>query len=157
MSEHFAVSLAQWENFQFLVDFNQDGVADLLTDEPEPLGAGKGPNPARILAAAVGNCLGSSLLFCLRKSKVDVKGMKVVVEGDMERNETGRMRIRQMRVRVEPSLAPEDAERIGRCAELYEDFCIVTQSIRHGVDVAVELAVSSADSEVGLPPGAAES
>lgn len=145
MSEHFAVSLSQWENFQFLVDFNQDGVADLLTDENEPLGAGKGPNPARILAAAVGNCLASSLLFCLKKAHVDVSGIKCVVEGEIERNEKGRMRIREMRVRVEPTLKPEDVERIGRCAEIFEDFCIVTQSVKSGIDVKVELAVTSAE------------
>lgn len=148
MNEQFAVSLAQWENFQFLVDFNQDGVADLLTDEPEPVGAGKGPDPARLLAAAVGNCLGSSLMFCLRKSQIDVKAMKVVVEGKMERNNEGRLRIRSMRVKVEPALMPEDAERIGDCAQLFEDFCIVTQSLKDGIDVAAEVAVSSPDRSI---------
>ena len=139
MSEHFAVSLAQWEKFQFLIDFNQDGVADLLTDEEEPLGDGKGPNPARLLAAAIGNCLASSLLFCLKKAHVDTSGVTCVVAGDMERNEKGRLRIRQLRVKVEPRLAAADAERIWRCREVFEDFCIITQSVREGIEVKVEV------------------
>ncbi|MGQ0813550.1 MAG: OsmC family protein [Gemmatimonadota bacterium] len=140
MDQHFAVSIAQWENFQFLIDFNQDGVADLLTDEAEPTGTGRGPDPARLLAAAIGNCLGSSLLFCLKKARVDVTGMKCVVEGDMERNDEGRWRIKQIRVRIEPSLKPEDEARIAGCAKSFEDFCIVTSSVRAGIDVVVDVA-----------------
>lgn len=34
-------------------------------------------------------------------------------------------------------LRPEDGERIGRCLELFEDLCVVTQSVRTGIDVQV--------------------
>ena len=147
MSESFAVSMKQQQDFQFLVNFDQEGVSELLTDEAPPLGAGKGPNPARILAAAVGNCLAASLLFCLRKSHIDVRGMNAVVEGTMVRNEKGRFRIGEMRVRIEPTLDPADVERMARCNQLFEDFCIVTESVRAGIriDVAVEPAGAGPD------------
>jgi len=140
MSDTFAVSLSQLERFRFLVDFNQDGVPDLVTDELIPLGESTGPNPARLLAAAVGNCLSASLLFCLNKSHVDVSDIKCVVEGDIERNEKGRLRIAELRVRIEPGIGTADLERIGRCVNIFEDFCIVTESVRSGIDVLVEIA-----------------
>ncbi|MGQ0561177.1 MAG: OsmC family protein [Gemmatimonadota bacterium] len=140
MDQQFAVSIAQWENFQFLIDFNQDGVADLLTDETEPTGSGRGPDPTRLLAAAIGNCLASSLLFCLKKAHIDVSGMKCVVEGDLERAARGHWRVRQIRARIQPSLKPEDAQRLGQCASLFEEFCIVTGSVRTGIDVVVDVA-----------------
>jgi len=37
---------------------------------------GHGPNASRLLAAAVANCLTASLLFCLRKARVNVHGMR---------------------------------------------------------------------------------
>ncbi len=106
-------------------------------DEPEPVGAGSGPDASRVLAAAVGDCLGASLLFCLRKSRVDVSGLGVAVEGVLARNEGGRWRIRELNVVISPDVAEEDRKRLERCVELFEEFCIVSQSVREGIPVSV--------------------
>lgn len=139
VSETFQVNVEQSDGFQFRVNFNQQGVPELLTDELPPLSAGQGPNPARLLAAAVGNCLAASLLFCVRKAHVEPHHVAAVVEGEMTRNERGRFRIKELRVRIEPVLDEADLSRIGRCTEIFEDFCIVTESVRSGIDVLVEL------------------
>jgi organic hydroperoxide reductase OsmC/OhrA len=145
MSEQVGVSMSQWQNFQFLIDFNQDGVTDLLTDEEPPLGQGKGPDPTALLAAAVGNCLSSSLLFCLRKARIQTSGLNCVVEAETTRNEKGRLRVGQLRVRIEPALSAADADRISQCSQLFEDFCTVTNSVRNGIDVRVEVAPQTSE------------
>ena len=139
----FELALTLGEGYAFTVDFGP-GVPALDTDEPPPLGAGAGPNPARLLGAAVGSCLGASLLFCLRKARVDVAGLRVSVDGELVRNEANRLRVGGVRVRLEPSLAGEaqSPERLARCLELFESFCIVTESVRHGIDVSVSVAPS---------------
>jgi uncharacterized OsmC-like protein len=140
MAEHereFSVGLRLEDDYRFTVDFGVPGVEPLLVDEPEPLGGGAGPNPARLLGTAVANCLAASLLFCLRRSRVDVHGMEATVHGTMERNEKGRYRITAMRVVLQPGIADGDRERMGRCLDIYEEFCIVTQSVRDGLDVEV--------------------
>ena len=139
MHDHFAIAL-QWRGgYEFTVDFEQDGVAPLLVDEPPPLGGGAGPNPARLLAAAVGNCMAASLRFCLDRSRVEVLDLTTRVTGTLVRNERGRLRIGELRIGIEPAVGPEDVERIGRCLELFEDFCIVGQSVRHGIPLEVEV------------------
>jgi uncharacterized OsmC-like protein len=139
MQQDFSIALDWKQGYEFAVDFEQEGVPVLLTDEPPPLGEGRGPNPARLLAAAVGNCMSASLKFCLDRSRVDLLDMAVRVDGRIERNERGRFRIASLRVRLEPTLAAADVERIGRCLEIFEDFCIVGQSIRPGIEVEVEV------------------
>lgn len=140
--ESVSVDLGLRGGYAFEADFHLPGVPTLLLDEPAPLGEGAGPSAARLLAAAVGNCLAASLLFCLRKARVEVEGMDAHVDASIVRNERGRMRIGTIRVRLEPELSAEDAARVGRCAGLFEDFCIVGQSVLQGVDVQVEVSAA---------------
>jgi len=132
------------KGYEFLVDFQQAGIPPLLMDEPPPLGEDHGPNAARILAAAVGNCLSASALFCLRKARVPVTGMRTTVQASLARNAQGRLRMGEIRVKIRPEVAPEDRDRMGRCLELFEEFCVVTQSVRGGIDVEVQVEPVSA-------------
>ena len=47
-------------------------------------------------------------------------------------------------MKIQPEVAPEHRERMGRCLELFEEFCVVTQSVRNGIDVKVEVEPASA-------------
>lgn len=141
--EPFEVTLTLDHDFEFDVDFGQTGVPDLRMDEPEPLGGGAGPNAARLLAAAVGNCLSSSALFCMRKARVPVTGMRTTVRTTLVRSEAGRLRIGGIEVELHPEVPDEEQARIVRCLDLFEDFCLVTESVRAGIDVGVDVKVES--------------
>jgi organic hydroperoxide reductase OsmC/OhrA len=136
----FALDLTLHDGYEFTVDFARPGLTPLRVDEQPPVGAGHGPNPSRLLATAVGHCLASSFLFCVRKARIDVTTMAVRIEGRMVRNARGRLRVAGLRVRLAPGVAPGDRERLGRCLEIFEDFCVVTQSVREGLDVQVDVA-----------------
>jgi len=113
-------------------------VPPLVLDEPPPLGAGRGPNPSAILGAAVGNCLAASLLFCMQRSRAPLAGAEAKVAVHIARSEKGRLRISGIEVTIEPTLAPgQDPAKLERCQELFEDFCVVTQSVRNGIPVEV--------------------
>jgi len=71
---------------------------------------------------------------------VEVKGVKVGVEAAQVRNEQGRLRIGKIKVKISPEVDDSSKERLARCRELFEDFCVVTQSIRQGIPVEVEVA-----------------
>jgi len=134
------IDLELIDGYQFKASFGIESMPDLILDEMEPLGRGKGPNPARLLSASAAGCLAASLLFCLRKARVEVKGVKVGVEAAQVRNEQGRLRIGKIKVKISPEVDDSSKERLARCRELFEDFCVVTQSIRQGIPVEVEVA-----------------
>lgn len=137
--QNFTVTLDLAADYRQTVDFGMPGVPPLVMDEPSPLGAGAGPNPARMLASAVGGCLAASLTFCMRKARVDVRGVRTTVRGSLERNERGRLRIAGLAVRLEPVVPADQHDRVPRCLELFEEFCVVTASVRRGVPVTVTI------------------
>ena len=148
----FELTLELQEKYQFQVDFGGD-LPGLLVDEPEPLGDGQGPNAARLLAAAVANCLSASALFCLNKARVPVSGMRTTVHTSLARNEQGRLRIGNMQVEIHPDVGGEAVARVDRCSKLFEDFCIVTQSVRDGLEVNVEVKLPDVAEQTVIEPG----
>jgi uncharacterized OsmC-like protein len=134
--EPFSLTLDHLEGFEFETHFDWD-VPLLLLDEPEPIGHRKGPNAARLVGAAVGNCLSASLLFCLEKARMELQGMKTAVKGFLERNEAGRLRVVRLDVHITVDVKGEKPARVGRCLELFEDYCVVTGSIRKAIEVNV--------------------
>jgi uncharacterized OsmC-like protein len=141
MSEErrFMISVERIEDYQFRVGFDWDAVADLIMDEPAPLGAESGPNAARLVAAAAANCLSASLLFCLRKAKLEPAGMHAQAVGTIARNEKGRMRLARVDIKIELEGVEVEHPRLGRCLGLFEDFCVVTASLRSGFPVEVSV------------------
>lgn len=135
-----AITLRLSKGYEFLATFDKrPDLPPLLLDEPPPLGDGHGPNAAALLATAVGNCLAASLLFCLRKSRADVTDLTARVSARIVRNEKGRFRVGGIDVEIEPALPPESAGRLPRCSEMFEEFCVVTESVRKGIPIAVTL------------------
>ncbi len=134
------VSLSLIRDYEFKVSFDTIPAADALqVDEPPPLGGGNGPNASALLSAAVGNCLAASLAFCLKKSRVDLEALDVRVSTQIVRNENGRFRIGGIKVHLRPGLSAVDPARFARCRDLFEDFCIVTASVKQGIPVEVSV------------------
>lgn len=134
----FRVTVERIEGFEFRVAFDWEDAPEMRMDEPEPLGSRQGPNATRVLAAAVANCLSASLLFCLQKSRVEPRGIRTVGEGRLARNTNGRLRVEGLDVRIDlDGLDDEHSRRVLRCTELFEDFCVVTSSVREGIPIHV--------------------
>lgn len=133
------VLLEQEGPYAFKVNFEGADLAALHTDEPAPLGAGAGPNPSAILLASIANCLGASLLFALRKFRNAPGPIRAEIVARKERNAEGRWRIPRAEVTIHLSDKAADLEHFDRVLAQFEQFCIVTQSVREGVDVAVRI------------------
>lgn len=109
-------------------------------DEPAPLGALDGPNASRVFAASIANCLSASLLFCLSKSKVEVDDIETDAEPAVERNEEGYWRVKRVDVSIRAKLRePADKNRVKRCLEIFEKYCVVTGAVRQGIGVGVSV------------------
>ncbi len=135
----FDVSVEHVDGYEFRVRFDKPEHEVLSLDEPAPLGRDSAPNATRVLAAAVGNCLAASLVFCSSRKGVKLNQVSATVHVELVRNENRRLRIGHMDVTLRPKLAEGTAADLDVCLDSFEDFCVVTQSVRSGLDVRVKV------------------
>ncbi|MBV8471243.1 MAG: OsmC family protein [Burkholderiaceae bacterium] len=136
--ELVSVELKEIRSYQFEARFG-DGVPDLVCDEPPPLGAGAGPSPVQLLAAAVGNCLSDSLTFAFKKYKQEAGPLSVRVVASVGRNETGRLRVLQIEVWLKLGVLAGALMHVDRVLAQFEAFCTVTQSVGQGIPIALHV------------------
>ncbi|MBB4126985.1 putative OsmC-like protein [Xanthomonas translucens] len=131
------VTLEQEADFAFRIQFDETELAPWLGDETAPLGHERGPNPSRILLASIANCLAASLLFAMRKFKNDPVGVVAHITATPMRNAEGFWRIPQASVELQLPDGNQDYAQLQRILDQFEQFCVVTQSVRQGIDVQV--------------------
>lgn len=132
------VQLHQKQDYQFDIDFGR-GMATVMADEPAPLGGGQGPSPVQLLAAAVGSCLSDSLLFALRKFKQAPQPIRCDVQADVGRNAEGRLRVLGIKAVLTLGVPAASLEHLDRVLGQFESYCTVTQSVRQGIAVSIEV------------------
>ena len=136
--DNITITTLEWiKDLEFRVTFDLEGLSELLMDEPPPQGKGKGPNPTRMLSAAVGYCLTGNLLYCLQKAGVEVKDLKTVISATVARNPQGRWRVSEIVVKISPLCGGVDRKKLQDCINRFKDFSIVGQSVRDGIDIKV--------------------
>lgn len=138
-TERFQIQLSQEGDYRFRVGFDWPGLPSLSLDAAPPLGEGSGPDAERVLAAAVGHCLSASLLFCLRKFKTHPGPISAEVSGSLARNERGRLRVGALEATLRLSETASELAHLERCTEQFEDFCVVSDAVRHGIPIKVSV------------------
>jgi uncharacterized OsmC-like protein len=125
----FSVEVERVSGFDFIVRF-KEGMESAMMSEPRPLGSGEHPHAGHMLAAAMGHCMSASLLYCFERSRVEAGPMKTKILTKVER---------------EPEV--DNPEKAKRCISIFEEYCIVTQSVREGIDIEVEVIPLSRESD----------
>lgn len=129
------VELRQQDRYRFSVDFRLPNAPLLEVDEDPPLGKNSGPDPSRLLAAAVAHCMASSLIFCLEKSRIDLRGLSARAKAYFGRNEENRLRIVRIDLEMDADIPEKDRARVDKCKSIFEKFCTVSQSVQSGIPI----------------------
>jgi len=139
----FRIELRHEADYRFAVHFGNPRIPPLITDEGAPVGADAGPSPTQLLATAVANCLAASLLFAMRKYKNEPGPLRVVATARLVRNEQRRLRIGRIGVDLHLAIAQAQVQMLDRILAQFEDFCVVTQSVRAAIPVDVRVIDSA--------------
>jgi organic hydroperoxide reductase OsmC/OhrA len=145
MDSAFSIELVQQADYRFEVRFDNPALPVLVTDENAPLGGDAGPSPVRLLAAAVANCLCASLLFALRKFHNDPGTLRAHARMTLGRNEAQRLRVQRIDVALHLGVPAAQLRQLDRLLGQFEEFCVVTQSVRAAFPVGVQVFDATGD------------
>jgi organic hydroperoxide reductase OsmC/OhrA len=137
----FDVHLRHLNGYRFESQASEDGQLHgdpYNSDEPDPVGQASGPATPALLGSAIAHCLSASLLEALRHAHLEVLDFETEVVSVVKPNEQGLPRIDHVDVTIRPRLA-ETSPRMHRCAEVFENYCTVTSSVKRGIDVRVSV------------------
>ncbi|MBA7499773.1 hypothetical protein ES704_02520 [subsurface metagenome] len=111
-------------------------VDDTHKDEVDMLG----PNPTRMLGLALLGCLSASFIFCLKKRNLTLDDLKAEAELTIARNKKGFWRVKKIDVEIDIKISdPDTRKRADQCRKMFEEYCVVTQAVRKGIDVEVNV------------------
>jgi organic hydroperoxide reductase OsmC/OhrA len=136
----------------FRCDLGKIQMGELLIDEKNSAEADRiGPNPSRLLALGIMGCLSASLIFCLKKRNFSIADLHAEAQVTLHRNSKGFWRVQKIDVDLRPKISdPEAIKRFEQCMKktadgvpFFEQFCIVTESVRTGIAINVNVAVDS--------------
>lgn len=135
------VGLTLEEEMIFKCDLGEMKVKDCYIDEAHKDEVDMlGPNPSRMLGMAILGCLSASFIFCLKKRNLTIDDLKAEAEVTIARNQKGFWRVKKIDVNIDVKIDdPEVKKRADQCRKMFEQYCTVTQAVREGIDVEVNL------------------
>ena len=135
------VGLSLEQDMIFKCDLGEMKVKDCYIDETNKDEIDMlGPNPSRMLAMAILGCLSASFIFCLKKKNLTLDDLKAQAEVLIARNEKGFWRVKKIDVNIDALIDdPTARKRADQCKKMFEQYCTVTQAVREGIDVEVNL------------------
>jgi uncharacterized OsmC-like protein len=135
------VGLSLYEEMVFKCDLGDMKVKDCYIDEQNKDEVDMlGPNPSRMLGLAILGCLSASFIFCLKKRNFTLDDLNAEAEVRIGRNEKGFWRVKKIDVVIDANIDdPQTKKRADQCRKMFEQYCIVTQAVREGINVDVKL------------------
>jgi len=135
------VSLRLEEEMIFKCDLGQINMKDLFIDEQHKKTQEKiGPNPSKLLALSVLGCMSSSFAFCLQKKDFSLSDFRGKAFITSKRNEKGLWRIKEIKLELQPEIDTlKMRERADQCKKFFEQFCIISESIKEGIEITTNL------------------
>ena len=135
------VRLKQEEEMIFKCDLGEIKMDKLYIDEQHDKNAEKiGPSPTKLLALSVLGCLTASFSFCLKKKGLSISDLNGQAIVSIARNDKNLWRVKKIDVKISPKIdTPELRKRANQCTKFFEQYCIISESVRNGIEVNLEL------------------
>ncbi len=99
-----------------------------------------GSSPVKLLGLSILSCLAASFEFCIEKKNISLSDLEGRAEVTVARNSKNFWRLKKIDVEIVPKIDnPELLKRIDQCKKLFEQYCIISESLKKGIEINVNL------------------
>ena len=135
------VGLKLQENMLFKCELGNVKMQDLYIDERNKKKTEKiGPSPIKLLALSVLGCLAVCFEFCLQKKGFTLSDLDGRAEVTFTRKDKEFWRIRKIDIDLLPKIDNTEMRKsVAQCKNLFEQHCIISESLRKGMEINVNL------------------
>ena len=96
-------------------------------------GKGRSPCPDELFLSSVGGCLLTTFLYFTERLKLDLRGLKVSVQGMVDYVGPRGYRISEIKILISVEVPRGENSKAEECAELATDYCHLTRSLEEGI------------------------
>ncbi|MEI6891423.1 MAG: OsmC family protein [Pontiella sp.] len=132
-------------NDKFVIESNIRGHKVIIDQPANGGGTDGGPTPLELMFAALAGCVGTLGRMVAMQERIDLKGMKIKVEGDLDtrgllgKSIEGRVGFEGITITVDVDADLSDAEKEAFLHKV-DSRCPVSENILHATPVSVKLA-----------------
>lgn len=146
--ENTKVSIKLKEEMIFQLQNTYKNLDSLLIDETlEDQKEKIGPDAASLLGMAVISCLSASFIFCMNKRNLTLDDLEAKADISFKEPKPGYKRIDSIDVKIIPRTNDDEVlKRVKQCIKeiksghmFFEEGCIITPSIRDGINIQVHI------------------
>jgi organic hydroperoxide reductase OsmC/OhrA len=134
------------EGEDFEIRFNSGGLKQTIVVERSQVPPEKVGGEARmLLAAALAECMASTLFFLLKWAKVAVKRFSATANAVTGKDETGRLNVNSVDLTLNLDI-PKDEEtlkKFDRVKTLFKRGCLISRSLEKGIKVNYTIQTQS--------------
>ena len=112
---------------------------DLLMREPFGIGIDYGPEAVTLFTMSAAYCMAASLNYYLAKARVLPTTLRAKGHVEMRLTDEHYRRIKCLDIDIRIEVAEKEHKRLERALSRFNDFCIITESIRGSFPVRVQV------------------
>jgi uncharacterized OsmC-like protein len=112
---------------------------DLLLPAPTPVGVGYGPEAVTLLNMSTTYCMTASLNYYLAKARVVPTTLRAKGHVGMRLTEEQFRRVKSIEIDIRIEVDEKERKRLMRALDRFNDFCIITESIKGSFPINVRV------------------
>lgn len=141
ISSDVKVEIEKLQNTDLKIKFNSKSMEDIIIKRSGILKNQKGAEARQLMAASLGECMCSTLIFLLEWVRIDLETFNATIHVHTGKDEDNRRCVTGINliINLQTQLDQENVKKIKRVKKLFEKGCLISRSLSRGINITYSI------------------